>query len=43
MTVPPWLRRLAGYSLVLLVALLPALLAGARIDAAPAPGEYERL
>lgn len=43
MTVPAWLRRLAGHCLVLLVALLPALLAGSRIDAPPAPGEWERL
>lgn len=40
MTVPVWVRRLSGYCLILLVALLPALLAGIRVDSPPVVGEW---
>lgn len=39
----PWQRQFAGQSLVLVVALLPALVAGVGIARAAAPGEWERL
>jgi hypothetical protein len=39
----PPLRRIVGQVLVLLVVLLPALVAGSHIAAAPAVGEWERL
>lgn len=38
-----WRRALAGASLLLLVALLPALVAGRNIDAPAAPGELARV
>lgn len=40
MSVPAWVRRLSGYCLILLVALLPALLAGIRVDSPPVVGEW---